>query len=465
MFVPREYQKLIIEHIVNNPRCSVFAGMGMGKTASTLFAIKKLKSMGVVKRVLVLAPLRVAKSTWPDEAIKWGDSLGLTIQSITGTPKERTQAIKSKADVYTMNYEGVQWLDQLAGGRYWGFDMIVADESTRLKSLRLRGGSKRARIILSQALKAKRFVNLTGTPAPNGLIDLWGQMYFIDKGERLERSFTAFTSKYFDQKQIGASRFAVKYVPCEFTADRIHEKLADLCISIQPDDYFNIEQPIILNVPVKLDDYAWSVYDALQDDMYTELKSGIEIDAVNAAVMTGKCLQVASGALYTDDNGNYEVIHDAKIDALKSVIEEASGTPVLVAYQYCSDKERILKAFPEAKELTADPKVLTAWNKGEIPILLAHPQSAGHGLNLQDGGNILVFFSHSWNLEHYMQIVERIGPTRQAQSGHPRPVFIYNIVAVNTLDEDVIARRESKKEVQEILLERLKMRDQCLCQK
>ena len=227
MFVPREYQKNIINHIIEHKRCCVFAGMGMGKTASTLFAVSALKAIGEVKKVLVLAPLRVAASTWPDEVQKWAADLNLTISPITGTPAQREAALKRNCDIYTINYEGLPWFTERVLNQ-WPFDMIVADESTRLKSFRLKGGSKRAKMLYRCACKCKRFVNLTGTPAPNGLIDLWGQMFFIDRGERLEKTFTAFTGKYFDQKRVGSSVFAVKYIPCDFAPRKINEKLKDV---------------------------------------------------------------------------------------------------------------------------------------------------------------------------------------------------------------------------------------------
>ena len=458
MFVPREYQKNCINHIIEHKRCCVFAGMGMGKTASTLFAISALKAVGEVKKVLVLAPLRVAASTWPDEVQKWSADLNLTISPITGTPAQREAALKRNCDIYTINYEGLPWFTERVLNQ-WPFDMIVADESTRLKSFRLKGGSKRAKMLYKCACKCKRFVNLTGTPAPNGLIDLWGQMFFIDRGERLEKTFTAFTGKYFDQKRVGSSVFAVKYIPCDFAPRKINERLKDVCISVQPEDYFNIDQPIINDVIVHLPPEAQRIYTELERDMFTELQDGEEIDAVNAAALTMKCLQVASGALYTSpDNKAYRVVHDEKISALESIIEEAAGAPILVAYQFVSDAKRILASIKGARLMDKDPQTLRDWNAGKIPVLLAHPASAGHGLNMQDGGNILVNFSHGWNLEHYLQIIERIGPVRQAQSGHPRPVFIYNIIAEGTLDRTVIARRSSKKEVQDVLLEELKRR-------
>lgn len=453
-FKPREYQKTIIRHIVAHKRCAVLAGMGMGKTSSTLCALDYIKRLGLPMRALVIAPLRVAVSTWPDELLKW-DDIELSIVPVVGTVKERERAINKPADVHTINYEALPWLIKLLGDR-WPFNVIVADESTRLKSFRLGGGgSTRAKALSKVAFQTERFIELTGTPAPNGLIDLWGQMYFIDHGERLERSFGAYTSVYFNQRRVGASAFAVAYEPCEWAQARIQGRISDVCVSLNASDYFPLRDPIVSNIYVTLPAEARRVYDDLQRTMIAELAEDVEIDAVSAATKSIKCLQVASGTVY-DDAHTWHYLHDTKIEALKSIVEESAGAPVLVAYHWRSDLDRLLKAFPAGVALDKDPAIIRRWNAGKIPILFVHPASAGHGLNLQDGGNILVFFSHWWDLEQYQQIVERIGPTRQAQAGHNRSVFIYHIVARDTIDELVIERRDAKKTVQEILLEHLK---------
>ena len=454
-FTPRVYQKLIISHILEHPRCALFVSMGMGKTSSTLAALEFLKVTGEPVRALVLAPLRVATATWPDEVTKWG--FNLRVSAVVGTPAKRRAALEKEADVYTCNYETLPWLISELGPR-WFFNIVVADESTRLKGFRLGGGGgSRARALSRVAFAGvKRFIELTGTPAANGLLDLWGQAWFLDRGERLERSFGAFTGKYFRQRRCGSSPFAVAYEPLAWAQEAIQERLRDVCLSLNAADYFPLEEPISVPVPVSLPAEARRVYDALQRDMFAELADGSEVDAVNAAALTVKCLQVASGALYKDDGKAWEPLHDAKIEALRSIVEEAGGAPVLVAYHWRADLERLQEAFPSGRALDKDPRTIKAWNAGKIPILFAHPASAGHGLNLQDGGNILVFFSHWWDLEQYQQIIERIGPTRQAQAGHQRAVFLYHIIARDTVDELVMARRESKKEVQDLLLEALK---------
>lgn len=456
-FVPRKYQSIIIDRIVTQARTAIFAGMGMGKTSSTLFAIDYLQTVEGMGPVLILAPLRVAASTWPQEAHKWAN-LTLDVLPIVGDAKARLRAIQTPSRAYSMNYENIPWLIETLAGK-WPFAMIVADESTRLKSFRLGGKTVRARALAQVAFRSKRFVELTGTPAPNGLLDLYGQMYFLDRGERLGRSFGAYTGRFFRPVKVGRSPFAVRYEPMEWAQDAIQEKLADISLSLDAADYFPIEKPICTQIPVELPPEARAAYDKMQREFYVELE-GKEITAINAASLSTKCLQAASGVMYHDAGTVCAVpwveLHDAKIEALKSIIEEANGAPVLVAYHWKADAARILRAIPGAKLLDTNKDTIKKWNAGKIPVLLAHPASAGHGLNLQDGGNILVFFSLWWNLEYYQQIIERIGPTRQLQAGHPRPVFIYHIIAQNTLDETVLARMETKREVQDLLLERMK---------
>lgn len=456
-FTPRPYQDLIIDFILRNPRCLIFAGMGLGKTVSTLMALSFIKDVFGESPALVLAPLRVARSTWPDEVAKWSELSGLKVSIITGTPADRQAAVDAKADVYTMNYENLPWLvNYLAKTRkVWPFPTIVADESTRLKGYRTRSGGVRTRALAAVAFAAKRFIALTGTPAPNGLQDLWGQFWFIDKGERLCTSYTRFENRWFRVVQVGSDAFAVKRVPFDWTQEDIQNRIRDVSITIKAEDYFPIKDPIVSNVEVELPRNVRALYDKLKREAYAELEDGASVEAFNAAAVTMKCLQVASGVLY-DENGDAHDVHDAKLDALASIVEEAAGAPVLVAYHWKADAKRILARFPQAKVLDKNPDTIRDWNAGKIPMLLAHPQSAGHGLNLQDGGNILVFFSHWWNLEERMQVIERIGPTRQHQAGHDRPVFIYNIVAKHTMDETVLSRVESKKSVQEALLDAMK---------
>jgi SNF2 family DNA or RNA helicase len=464
-FTPRPYQALAIEHMLNAPRCGVWAGMGMGKTSATLAVLDHL-TLVESNPVLVLAPLRVAKSTWPDEVAKWDFGGRLEIAPIVGTPAERLAALKRDVPIYSTNYENIPWLVKHYGAR-WPFRTVVTDESTRVKSFRgammthhssgkvfYRGdGGQRARALGRIAhTHVKRFIELTGTPSPNGLKDLWGQAWFLDAGERLGRTYGSFMERWFQKDFDG---YGVSPLP--FAQEQIQDKLQDVCLSFNAKDWFDLKDSIHTVIHVELPKKARQIYNDMEKDMFAQIGAhGVE--AFNAATRTGKCLQLANGAAYIDDKGNFEEIHDAKLQALDSIIEEAAGASVLVAYHFKSDLARLLRAFPQGRPLDANPATIREWNNGAIPVLFAHPASAGHGLNLQDGGNIIAFFGHNWNLEERDQIIERIGPVRQLQAGHDRNVFIYDIVARNTVDELVLARHITKRAVQDLLLEAMKGR-------
>lgn len=457
-FIPREYQKDIVEHIINTPRCAIWAGMGMGKTVATLTALAILSNTESAP-ALVIAPLRVAKYVWPEEVLKWNHLADVVVVSIRGDQRFRRQLLLRPANIYTINYEHIPWLVEHCGS-HWPFRTVVADESTRLKSFRKQQGGKRAGALGAIAHeKIDRFIELTGTPTPNGLQDLWGQSWFLDKGARLGKTFWAFRTRWFHAIQMGSSVHAVRWEPQPCAMDEVEEKLHSICVSFDASDHFDVAAPIVNIIRVKLPTKARGLYEGMERRMFLELDCGKEIEAVHAASRTIKCLQLANGAIYTDEKGSeFAEVHDAKIQAVKEVVEEAAGMPVLVAYHFRSDLVRLQRAFSEGRSLGNDPQTISDWNAGKIPVLFAHPASAGHGLNLQDGGNILVFFAHWWNLEQYQQIIERIGPTRQAQSGHKRPVFIHHIVADNTIDELVLERRDSKRTVQDILLAAMRRR-------
>jgi SNF2 family DNA or RNA helicase len=450
LFTPRAYQQTIIDHELDTPRCGVWAGMGMGKTVATLTALDVLE-LTDPGPTLVVAPLRVAQSTWPDEAAKWEHLRDVEVSAIVGNVDQRRAALRRPAAIYTTNYEQLPWLVEHLG-EDWPFRKVVADESTKLKGFRLRQGTQRARALASVAhAKASRFIELTGTPSPNGLQDLWGQAWFLDAGQRLGRTYQSFSDRWFRLTRDGYG-----LEPLATAQEEIQNKMRDLCLSLDARDWFDIAESIVNVIRVELPAKARALYRNMEREMFLAI-DGSEVEAFNAASKTIKCLQLANGAIYTDESGSkFSEVHDAKIQALESVIEEAAGAPVLVAYHFQSDLARLLRAFPQARHLDSGPGTIRDWNAGRIPVLLAHPASAGHGLNLQDGGNILAFFGHWWNLEEYQQIIERIGPTRQAQAGHHRPVFIHLIVAAGTVDELVMARRQSKREVQDILLEAMK---------
>jgi len=451
-FTPRPYQGMIIDHIIDTPRCAIWAGMGTGKTVATLTALDTLQ-MVEDGPVLVVAPLRVANDTWPNEVLKWNHLRGMNVSVITGTERERIAAIRAPAQVYVTNYEQLVWLVAHWGDK-WPYRTVVLDESTKVKNFRLRQGTKRAQALGSIAhTRIKRLIELTGTPASNGLKDLWGQAWFIDAGTRLGRTYSAFSQRWFQQ---GYDGFSLTPTPSAQTD--IQDRLRDVCLTIEAKDWFDLHEPIVNDIMVDLPPKARKHYQDMEKEMYTELE-GIEVEAFNAAAKTIKCLQLAAGAAYTDDTRkNWTETHKAKLEALESVLEEAAGMPVLVAYNFKSDLERLLKAFPQGRHLDKNPGTIKDWNAGKIPVLFAHPASAGHGLNLQDGGNILVFFSPNWNLEEHLQIIERIGPTRQLQAGYDRPVFIHRIIARDTVDELVLERLTTKRRVQDILLDSMKKR-------
>lgn len=479
-FTPREYQTPAIDFLLDTPRCALWASMGLGKSVSTLTALHLL-ALTESQPTLVLAPRRVALSTWPNEAKKWEHLSGLDISPVIGTAEERIAALKWDAPIYSMNFDNLPWLVEHLAGR-WPFATVVADEATRLKSfrgseqeskngnkfLRITGG-KRAGVLGRIAHKhVKRFWQLTGTPSPNGLLDLWGQMWFIDQGARLGRTFSAFQDRWFswERRPDAESAYEVDLIPKPHAEKEIHERLRDVCLSINAKDYFDLADPIVTNVYVDLPAKARAIYREMEKRMYAEI-DGRSVEAVNGAAKSMKCLQLANGAAYVDPEADsdqhpksreWKKVHDGKLEALESIVSEAAGMSVLVAYHFRSDLHRIRSAFPSARELDNNPRTEDEWNAGRIPLLLAHPASAGHGLNLQDGGNIIVYFGHWWNLEERQQILERIGPVRQLQSGHERPVFVYNIIARNTVDEQVIERVESKRSVQDVLMAAMKAR-------
>lgn len=462
-YTPRDYQQRATRHVLEVGRSQLWMDMGLGKTVSTLTALDTMFLSGMESRpALAIAPLRVAKNTWPAEARKWAHLRDIVVSPVCGTEAERIAALRRDASLYTINYDNVQWLVDQLGDR-WPFATVIADEATRLKGFRLRQGARRAQALARVAHKAVRWwINLTGTPAPNGLQDLWGQAWFVDAGKRLGRTHDAFKQRWFRPSYDGYG-----LEPLPFAKEQIEDRLRDVTLTLRAADYLTLPPLIRNTVRVDLPSKARVLYRQMEREMFLQI-GGAEIEAFNAASRTMKCLQLANGAVYetpdqqaleepTTCTPKWHGVHDAKIDALESVITEAAGAPVLVAYQFKSDLARLLKAFPKARFLDDAQQTEDDWNAGKIPILLAHPKSAGHGLNLQDGGNIIAFFGHWWDLELHDQIIERIGQARQAQAGHNRPVFVHYIVAADTVDELVLARIETKREVQDLLKEAMRV--------
>lgn len=438
------------EHMLRYPRCAVWADMGLGKTAAALSVLHDL-DLVEAGPALVVAPKHVALSVWPGEVEKFDIFKDMRITPILGTAAQRRAVLDAKrADIYTINYENLPWLIEECNARKrWPFTKVIADESTQLKSFRLRGGGKRAKAISKAAHTCvKHWINLTGTPSPNGLLDQWGQMWFIDQGKRLGRTFTAFKARWFE-----TNLYSRVTTPRPGALEGITNALGNVCLAVRAEDWFPVEKPIFNTIYVDLPDRAFDIYKKMENTMYADLADGGSVEAFSAVAKTIKCLQMANGAVYTGGGSKvWSEVHDVKLQALASLVAESGGAPLLVAYHFKSDLARILKAFPQARHFDAKPDTLDAWNRGEIPLLVVHPASAGHGLNMQDGGHRLVFFGHWWALEAYLQMVERIGPVRQKQSGYNRPVFVYNIVARGTLDEAVLERRDSKRDVQDSLM-------------
>jgi SNF2 family DNA or RNA helicase len=440
-----------MRHLQAVPRCALWMPMGGGKTVSVLSALRELSVVEDVFPVLVLAPLRVAKSVWPEEIEKWAHLNSLRIVAVTGSVAQKRRAMAQPADIVAVNYDNLQWFVEQFGDAF-PFRTIVADESTRLKSYRIKQGGKRAAALgrVAHMPSVRRFIELTGTPSPNGLPNLWGQIWFLDQGERLGRTYSAFENRWF---RTGYDGHGLE--PFEHTEREITERLRDLCLTVEG---MPVDQPIVNDIIIDLPPSARSLYRTLERDMFARLESADTINAVHAAALTMKCRQVASGAVYVNDTKEWREVHRAKIDALASIIEEANGAPVLIAYEFASDLARLKNAFPDARVLDSNPRTISDWNKGLISKLLAHPKSAGHGINLADGGNILAFFSMSWNLEEYLQIIERIGPMRQAQAGLDRPTFVHRILARSTIDGAMVERMSGKKSVQDILLAAMRAR-------
>lgn len=455
-FALRPAQRFMYDFISQHERCNLWAGMGIGKTSTCLALLDAAYNVwGESAPTLVLAPLRVAQSTWPNEVKTWKQFAGLRIAAAVGTPAERKAALRRDAQIVTINYDNLPWLVEQYAKRPWPFRRVIPDESTRLKSYRTKGGGARATALAGVARKASYWINLTGTPSPNGLLDLWGQQWFIDQGARLGRTFSAYQERWFRPVKQGEG---FTWVPKDYSQEQIQERLADCTLTVDPKDWFDLKDPLVNVIEVDMPPRAMDIYRRLEKEMFARLESGEQVEVFNNAGLTMKCLQMASGAVYLEDGKTFIGTHDAKLEALESIVAEAAGAPILVAYHFKSDLARLQRAFPQARTLDRSGRAIDEWNAGRIPILLVHPASAGHGLNLQDGGATVVFYSHWWDLEQHDQVLERIGPMRQLQAGYDRPVFVHYLVARGTIDKLVMARRNSKRDVQSMLLEYMKIK-------
>lgn len=453
-FTPRPYHGLAMAHLAGVPRSAIFAKPGMGKSVMALTFLDYLHNVwGESRPSLVLAPLRVARDTWANEAGKWDHLQNLEVIPIVGTTEQRKAALRRQAPVYTTNYDNLVWLKDQFKGKAWPFATVVADESTKLKSFRLRQGGVRAQALAKVAHKdVERWINLTGTPASNGLADLWGQTWFLDAGQRLGRTFSAFQSRWFRPQKNGQFN---RWVQAEHAQEEIQERLADICLTLDPKDWFDLKDPIVNVIEVELPSSARAKYQEMERELFTMIE-GNEVEAFNAAAKSQKCLQMANGAVYLEDGKTWAEVHTEKLDALEELATETGDDPILVAYQFKSDLARLLKRFPDGLNLS-EPKGMAQAMAGKGKLWFGHPASMGHGVDgLQYHCNTLAFFAQDWNLEYRDQMIERIGPMRQFQAGKDRPVFIHHIVARNTVDEIVLARMDGKRKVQDVLLEYLK---------
>ncbi|WP_270578010.1 DEAD/DEAH box helicase [Caldibacillus thermoamylovorans] len=448
-FVPHSYQAFAIQRVIDEPAVGLFLDMGLGKTVTTLTAVTELlHNYFSIHKVLVIAPKRVAEDTWSRETEKWDHTKYLKVSKVLGSQKERKAALGSQADLYVINRDNVDWLVQYYGnGKEWPFDMVIIDELSSFKS----PSSKRFKQLRKVRPFIERIVGLTGTPAPNSLIDLWPQLYLLDQGKRLGKTVTSYRDKYFRPGRRDPSRFIVyTWDLKEGAEEEIHEKISDICLSMKAKDYLVLPERVDNIITVKLDEKERKLYKRLERDKLLEFGEQ-DVIANSAAGLVGKLLQLANGEVY-DDGGNKVHIHDRKLDALEEIIEESQGQPILLFYSFRHDRDRIMQRFKQAEELGQSDSI-RRWNNGEIPLLLAHPASAGHGLNLQDGGHIIVWFGLTWSLELYQQANARLD-----RQGQKNSVIIHHILVEDSVDEQVLKVLQGKEKGQDALLEAVKAR-------
>lgn len=446
-YVPHEYQEFAKQNLIELPEAGLFLDMGLGKTVITLTAINELMyDRFLVSRVLVIAPKRVAEDTWTTEAGKWDHLEHLRISCVLGTAKERLAALQAKADIYIINRENVVWLVEQYR-KSWPFDMVVVDELSSFKS----NQAKRFKALKQIRPLVERFVGLTGTPSPNGLLDLWPQMYLIDRGLRLGKTITGYRQRYFTPGK--SNGYVVySYEPKPGADEAIQKQIADICISMKAEDYLQMPELVVNDIPVKISAQERERYRELEREKLMEV-DGEQVTALTAATVYNKLLQMANGSVYTDEGAVLE-IHRRKLEALEEILDTANGQPVLVFYNFRHDYDSLVKAFRRYKPRTLKGQEdIREWNAGRIPLLLAQPASMGHGLNLQAGGHIIVWYGLNWSLELYQQANARL-----YRQGQKQGVVIHRLVAAGTVDEDVIQRLESKDATQESLMEALKAR-------
>lgn len=449
IFKAYDYQQHCIDKIIELNKLGLFLDMGLGKTIITLSAIKELKYYRFqVRKVLIIAPKKVAEATWITEAVKWEHTKNLRVSTLLGSVQKRIRALYQKADIYIINRENVTWLvDYLQHD--WYFDMVVIDESSSFKS----HTAKRFKSLASVAHRVKRLVELTGTPSPNGLKDLWSQIYLLDQGARLESNYYRFREKYFTADKRGQQGQVFSYAAKDGSYDAILSKIDDICISMKSEDYITLPDIIYDEMPVMLDNKAQKAYDELEAQMVMQLPDEDEISVASAAALSNKLLQLANGAVY-DENHTAHEVHDCKLEAFLELVESLQGKPLLVFYNFQHDKERIKKALKgiDVRELKTSQDI-DDWNNKKIEVLLTHPASSAYGLNLQQGSNHAVWFGLTWNYELYVQANKRLH-----RQGQTEKVIIHHLITQETRDEDVMKALARKDDVQNYVMDSLKAR-------
>lgn len=444
LYTPHKHQEIIRDFALDIPQCMIAADMGLGKSAGLLDALdtKYLEGRDLFP-VLIPAPKRVARGVWPAEVTKWDQFNHFKVQKILGTAKQRLAALKApRADIYTINYDNLPWLIEVLGDK-WPFKWVAPDESTKLQGFRLHGGGVRAKSLARIAHLARRWTNLTGTLGAGGLTTLWGQYWFLDRGQRLGRTYTQFIDRWFFENQ-----YTHEIRAKQGAREEIFAAIADITLLLRAEDWLPLEKPQEIVIECELDPAVRKKYDQMEKDFYVDIGDGI--DAMSAAAKSSKLLQMCCGSIYDENSIEHEV-HDEKIEALRSIIQQ-TGEPLLVPYWFNFDAPRIMRFFPQARIIKTQ-KDEDDWNAGKIPIGLIHPMSGGHGLNLQYGGRNIVFFSQTWDLELRSQVIERIGPARQAQAGFKRVVRIFDILVKDSMDGVVRDRIKTKLSVQDALRE------------
>lgn len=448
-FEPYPYQQYCIDKIIRNPSVGLLLDMGLGKTVITLTALRELRrNRWEVAKPLIIAPKKVAEATWTAEAEKWEHLKDMRIVTILGTLKQRLEALATPADAYVINRENTQWLVEYLNND-WAFDMVVLDESSSFKNSK----SKRFKALKLVRSRIKRIVELTGTPASNGLEDLWAQIYLLDGGMRLGRTITAYRDIYFMPNRRNQTTI-FDYKPKEGSFESIKEAISDICVSMKAEDYLTLPDVIHNDVPVVLNPSARKAYNQLEKDLLLKVDTET-ITAGSAGVLTGKLLQLCNGAIYSEEKNVVE-IHDCKIDAFMELVEQLNGQHALVFYNFRHDLERLLKALKKTNlsvRVYSKPEDEKDWNAGKIDVLLAHPASCGYGLNLQQGGHHAIWFGLTWSLEQYEQANKRLH-----RQGQAHPVVIHHLLVKDGMDESVAAALKSKGDVQNALMDALKAR-------